>query len=335
MKFVERASRISIKTRKTKKRIEEEIFGVLGDENMFRLSGHNSEIRGGIFTSKAFVDKFGDNIPKGHSTLTFSKSGNIGPIETSEEVEVKIIGISIYWMIRNKRFVKHIPFAWLFGNSEHLKNIKPIFQAENAFYSFLFGRLYDFLTKGYETPLTPDIRRKVAQTHLNLIKKVEEEFKKELTATEVDEQVFQNLLNKYKFFIHLGAKLIESQPVLKGKIVRKPDFCIILSETEKIYVEIEPAFSKAFQGSALSKRLEDALEQVSDWKKILLSNDSEQDKIRYIIIIGLLSDHTNEEKKHLEQFNKNQKDLVVLTYDYILKNIEKMKDEVQTKLSSI
>ena len=50
-------------------------------------------------------------------------------------------------------------------------------------------------------------------------------------------------------------------------------------------------------------------------------------------MIGLLKDHTSEEKKCLDQFNKNQKDLVVLTYDHILKNIEEMKTAVQTKLS--
>ena len=161
----ERGSRISMKTRKTGKRIEEEIFGVLGDENMFGFKGHHSEFRGAILTTKAFVDKFGDSIPKGGTTYSFDKSGKIGPFETVKETEVKIIDTSIYWLIRNKRFVKHIHFVWLFGNSEHLKNIDPAIEAENNYYSFLFGRLYEFLTKGYEILPNPEIRRKVAQTY--------------------------------------------------------------------------------------------------------------------------------------------------------------------------
>lgn len=330
--YRERASRFSIKIRKTKSRIEQEIFGVLGQENMLRFSGHDTELRGGILTCKDFVEKYNQELPKGPSTLIFSKPGNTGPIEIGKEAEVKIINVSIYWMVRNRRCVKHIPFTWLFGNASYLNKIDPFLHSESDFYSSLFGSLYEIITRGYEERFDKGTRSKVLQTYIKLIEKVNSEFKKRLVVTRADEYVFQQLLTKYKFFLHPGAMLIESQPTLRGKVSRRPDFHVLVSRNEHIYVEIEPPFCKPFEESKLSNRLEGALRQVSEWKEILIQQVTGEESVRYTIIIGLFDDLSKEEKETLKAFNKTQEDLTIVTWDWVLENIDKIKREMMIKL---
>jgi len=331
--YRERGSRFSIKPRKTKKRVEQELFGVLGSKNMFRLNGHNNSLRGLVLTCKDFVEKYGNELPKRGGRLSFSKCLHSGPIEIGREAETKIINCSIYWMIGKRRYVNHIPFAWLFGHTSYLDKVDPVLHSDSDFYSSLFGRLYEIITQGYEKPVDDNTRLKVLETYTKLIEGVENEFKKGITTTRADEFDFQRLLVKHKFFLYPRAKIIESQPILRGKVLRKPDFHVQVSKKEHIYVEIEPPFCKPFEGTKQSRRLRGALKQVLDWKKILVQQIAEGETIRYVVIIGFLDDLNNEEKKSLQAFNKTQEDLVVVTWNWILENIKIVKREMKRKLA--
>jgi hypothetical protein len=322
----EKASRFSVKTKRLEGRIEQEIFGILGHENLFNIMGGGAEFINLIFTCKDFVEKYEHELPKG-AILNFSRTGIIGPIEIGENAEVKIINCSIYWMIGNRRYVKHIPFAWLFGNIGYINRINPFLHAESDFYSSLFGALYEIITSGYEKFFDKDLRIRVLDFYKNLLEKVEEEFRKELSQTQADEAVFQQLLTRYKFFLYPGALLIESQPHLYGKTLkRRLDFHIQISGKEHIYVEIEPPFYKPFEGLKPSRRLKEALNQVEEWKTIL--NQPAIKENRYMIIIGRLIDLNKDEKEMLYAFNKKHKDMVLVTWDIFLENIDKLKREI-------
>jgi hypothetical protein len=326
----EKASRFSIKMKRVGGRIEQEMFGILGRDNMFRITGSNTELRSIILTCESFVEKYKHELPKG-AILIFSRSDIIGPIEIGDDAEVKIINCSIYWMIGNRRYVKRIPFAWLFGNVSYINRIDPLFHAESDFYSSLFGSLYEIVTQGYEKLVDKNIRMKVLEFYKKLLEDVEEEFRSALSITQADEAVFQQLLTRYKFFLYPGAILIESQPQLYGKTLkRRPDFHIEISENEHIYVEIEPPFYKPFEDLKLSSRLRGALEQVEEWKKILTQQVTGEN--RYMIIIGRLNDLNEEEKEMLRVFNEEHKDLVVVTWDLVLENIGKIKREIISKI---
>lgn len=331
--YRERASRFSMKTRKTRRRVEQEIFGVLGHSNMFKIDGHDTEIRGGILTCKDFTEKYGHELPKGPSILRFSKCAGVGPLEIGEEAEVKVINCGIYWMVGNKRFVKTVPFAWLFGNAGYLSRVAPILHSESDFYSSLFGRLYEIVTRGYEEIVDEKTQSKVFEIYIKLIERVESEFKQQIAVTQADEYVFQQLLTRYKFFLHPGAMLIESQPTLRGKVSRKPDFHIQVTKNESIYVEIEPPFHTPFQDSKLSGRLRGALEQVSEWKEILNQQATGEERIRYMIMIGRSDDLNRVEKETLQAFNKTQEDLTVVTWNWVLESIYRIKHVVTSKLS--
>jgi hypothetical protein len=138
-------------------------------------------------------------------------------------------------------------------------------------------------------------------------------------------------LTKYKFFLSPGALSIEGQPVLNGTVLRKPDFYIKKRDGKTIYVEIEPPFCKPFEGSKTSTRLDGALKQIVDWKDILSRSDNGEN-ISYLIIIGLFDDLNTDEKGFLEAFNRTQKDLTLVTWDWLLQNISEAKEFVKKKL---
>jgi hypothetical protein len=295
---------------------------------MFKVTGKNTEIRECVLTCREFNEKYNYKLPKNVSTLMFMKLGSTGPIEVENEAEVKIIDCSIYWIVKGKPYVKHIPFAWIFGNVSYFSEIDPIASAESDFYSSLFGRLYEIFTKNYEY-ISKNVRLEVLNFYIELINCVKNEFKKSLVDTQTDEYTFQRLLNKYKFFLHPGAMMIESQPKLSGEVTRKPDFHIQLNENEHYYVEIEPPFYKPFNGVKQSQRLKEALSQVIEWKKILDSQAREGKNTHYLILIGHSTDLTEEEKEALKAFNESHKDLIVKTWDLILSNINGFQQKVQ------
>ena len=336
----EKASRLSIKgPKRTKALIEEEIFGIFGQENMFRIDG-KTQMSGVVLTCKDFSERYSHLLPQASSVLIFFKNGYVGPLEVGENAELKLIDIGIYWLIKGKgKFIKKIPFAWIFGNKDLLLRIDSLTQADSDFYNSLFSRIYYIITDGYETIIKgremlvdKNVILKVVNFYTELIKKVKEEFNETLSLTEADEYIFQKLLEKYNFFLYPSSNsLIESQPRLQGEITRKPDFCIHVGGKQDIYVEIEPPFHKPFRGHSPTYRLKEALNQVSEWQDIL-ERKGVQKRISYLIIIGLMRDLTREEREALLRFNKSRKDLTVVTWDYVIENINIVENEVRRLL---
>ena len=66
----EKASRLSIKPKRTKALIEEEIFGTFGQENMFRIDG-KTQMSGMVLTCKDFSERYPHLLPQASSVLIF------------------------------------------------------------------------------------------------------------------------------------------------------------------------------------------------------------------------------------------------------------------------
>jgi hypothetical protein len=324
----QKASRLSVKIKTTSLRVEQEIFGVLGKVTMFRIDGHHTEIRGGVLTCQDFTEKYGHELPKEQTILNFYTCNDTSPIEIGPEAECKVVDCRIFWIIRNRRCVRRILFAWLFGNNAVLAKIDPLVHSESDFYSFLFGRLYQIMTVGYERPVSREMQTKVAKVCADLIERVKLRFREHLVLTKGDEFVFQQLLTIYKFFLYPKAQIIESQPTLFKKVTRKPDFHVQVNQKEHIYVEIEPPFCKPFDGSRQTQRLSDALKQVEEWKEILSAQSNAGQTIRYLVIIGLRDDLESVERNAMEEFNSAQRDLTVVTWDWILQNINHVRQQM-------
>jgi Domain of unknown function (DUF4263) len=211
-----------------------------------------------------------------------------------------------------------------------IDSINPIVYAEEDFFDILLGKLQKIVSTEFRIE-DRNTYIKVIKFYIRLIEKIENEVSESIIVTESDEQVFQRLLNKYKYFLNPAAKSIKGQYIIKGQIItaKKPDFRIDLG-MEEIYVEIEPPFYKPFENQRISASLQGALNQISDWKQI--NSNMTSKSIRYIIVIGLNLRLKKEEQDNLEQFNKAQSDLEVVTWDWILENIKHVKEELKKRL---
>jgi hypothetical protein len=243
--------------------------------------------------------------------------------------DIRFIDFKISGIIKeNKPFVKNIPFAWV-AEKSMIDSVNPIVYAEEDFFDILLGKLQKIVSTEFRFE-DRNTYIKVIKFYIRLIEKIENEVSESIIVTE-SEQVFQQLLNKYKYFLNPAAKSIKGQYIIKGQIItaRKPDFRIDLG-MEEIYVEIEPPFYKPFENQRISSRLQGALNQISDWKQI--NSNMTSKSIRYIIVIGLNLRLKKEEQDNLEQFNKAQSDLEVVTWDWILENIKHLKEELKKRL---
>lgn len=327
----DRARRFSMKTRNTSYAVENMVFGTLGDSNLY-TSGGDSQLENLVFTNSLFKKRYHKELPNNASVLEFSAPGNTGPIQVTKDGRVKVINCSIFWSkSNNQKFVKHIPFAWIFGNEKFIHEIDSFIQSESDFYSSIFGRLWEIVSDGYRK-FDNDTKMKVYAYYLKLLEEIENEVRMQLLITQGDEHIFQKLTTRYKFFLLPKAKLIESQPVLSSEIQRKPDFFIVDANDESIYLEIEPPFYKPFIGSKRSARLKMALAQIDEWRMIFSKDSSDKTKKRFIIMIGLSSNLSVEEKNSLEEFNKTQKDLQLATWDYLLDNIARTRKQMNNSL---
>jgi hypothetical protein len=244
--------------------------------------------------------------------------------------DIRFIDFKISGIIKeNKPFVKNIPFAWV-AEKSMIDSINPIVYAEEDFFDILLGKLQKIVSTEFRIE-DRNTYIKVIKFYIRLIEKIENEVSESIIVTESDEQVFQRLLNKYKYFLNPAAKSIKGQYIIKGQIItaKKPDFRIDLG-MEEIYVEIEPPFYKPFENQRISASLQGALNQISDWKQI--NSNMTSKSIRYIIVIGLNLRLKKEEQDNLEQFNKAQSDLEVVTWDWILENIKHVKEELKKRL---
>lgn len=158
--------------------------------------------------------------------MLFSTPGRTGPIQITKDGSVKVIHCSVFWSKgNNQKFVKHIPFAWIFGKEKYIHEIDSFIQSESDFYSSIFNRLWAIINEDHRK-FDNDTKTKVYTYYLKLLEEIENEVRMQLLVTQGDEHIFQKLTARYKFFLLPKAKQIESQPVLSSEIKRKPDFLL-------------------------------------------------------------------------------------------------------------
>ena len=126
----------------------------------------------------------------------------------------------------------------------------------------------------------------------------------------------------------LDLKIRSLRTISEGKLLTEARKVGVL--TPFVY-EIDPNNYSITMDFINGPRLKEALNQVSEWQDILERKDI-QKRISYLIIIGLTRDLTREEREALLKFNKSRKDLTVVTWDYIIENINKVENEVRRLL---
>lgn len=71
---------------------------------------------------------------------------------------------------------------------------------------------------------------------------------------------------------------------------------------------------------------------MDEWKTIILKNNSDKAKKKFLVMIGLSSNLSDEEKESLVEFNKSQKDILLVTWNYLLDNIIGMREQMNNIL---
>lgn len=313
-----RSSRTSIKPKEDLQRIESVLLGKLGKQNLLFIQGRNTVLRDIVLTHADFASRFPHKLPDG-SVLNFGMSGNIGPMEVAEEADVKLVDVRVCWLIDGKPFVKDIPFAWLLGKADLLDRGDASAIAEGDFYTSLFSSVQYLVTQGYKK-LGPDTKRKALELYSALLSRVEEQLRNSFRLTGADERTFHQVLEKYRFFICPQATSIESEVTIDNHRV---DFLVRVGSHDIILLEIEPAHSKPFIGCSSSSRLEGALQQVTSWKEGSKKREEFLGKhVSFWILIGLLEDMTEDEKTCLERFNRDTRDVAILTYDHMIQSVQ-------------
>ena len=313
-----RSSRISIKSRETTERVESLVIGKLGGRNLLSIQGRDTVLRGLVFTNADFAARFPHKIPD-RDVLPFGPSGDVGPIEVAEEADVKLVDVSVCWLVDGKPSVKHIPFAWLLGKADLLDDDDPSVTADSDFYLSLFGSVHYLVTQGHEK-LGPDTKRKVFEVYSEFLSRIEKDLAASFRLTETDERTFHQVLERYRFFICPQAVSIESEVPIGNY---RADFLIRSGIDEITLVEIEPAHSKPFTGRSASVRLQGALGQVANWKEASEKKAEFFGKhVTFWVLIGLLEDMTEDERACLQMFNRDTRDVAILTYDHIVQNVQ-------------
>jgi hypothetical protein len=119
--------------------------------------------------------------------------------------DIRFIDFKISGIIKeNKPFVKNIPFAWVVERSL-IDSVNPIVYAEEDFFDILLGKLQKIVSTEFRFE-DRNTYIKVIKFYMRLIEKIENEVSESIIVTE-SEQVFQQLLNKYKYFLNPAPNL--------------------------------------------------------------------------------------------------------------------------------
>jgi hypothetical protein len=129
-----------------------------------------------------------------------------------------------------------------------------------------------------------------------------------------------------------SARSIDIKLGLTGG-TQKTDYVITMQDESIVFVELERPHDKLFVDGQPSARLKHARDsQVAQWKRLIPKMERFKGKqVRFLIVIGLASRLSAEEKRLLEEANRLSSDTKIVTYDMLLDNIGKM----QLKLNQL
>jgi hypothetical protein len=322
--YRERGSKTSINKKVISHLVEKQICGVYGTNNLFNVEG-KAQFTNLVFANHDFQLRYGSELQANASTLVNSQINNTGVMKVGKNGNCKIVNCRVAWLKGKEKVVKNIIFAWIFGNLEPALSLDPAKEAEYEFYSCLFSKLSEIITQGFSI-FDANLRVKIRAYYVDLLNRIDSEFRQQLTLTSGDEYVFQQILDKYQYFLYPSARTIESQFFLKSTESKRPDYRIVLNENQYIYVEIEPPYYDLFELNKPSRRLQMALEQIQDWRNIISQNEEYGRNPSFLIIIGLNAKLHPGELELLNRFNSAESDLTVVTWDYILENLKSIRD---------
>lgn len=255
---------------------------------------------------------------------TLEQWSSDGPILPLDEGEISIGKTGFKVGLANATFVNcqindltipYAEFAWLkYGDSENQVTIE---RAILDFHLTILGVQFqqDRSTSGQAT----------SEATISRLDKIAEDFEL-LLDQELKEEQLQQFLKDHPFLLHPAAEAIPKKKLGEDFIT---DFVLVASTAQGptyFLVELERAtHSVLTKELTLASPVNHAIKQTRDWDVWLEKNKAYlQGKLpgfetpQYIIIIGRGHDFDEEQKMYLRSYNREWKNLKLLTYDDVL-----------------
>jgi len=186
---------------------------------------------------------------------------------------------------------------------------------------------------GLLTPTTPEESwmpgRLSGETTIERLQEIAQQFH-ELLQGDQQEEALQRFLKEHPFVVHQSAECIPKQRLGEDFVT---DFVLIATTTQGptyMLVELErashPVLTKDF---TLASPVGHAIKQTRDWDVWLEKNKAYvQNKLpgfetpRYLIVIGRSAGFTEDQKAYMRSYNREWKNLELLTYDDVLSRFQ-------------
>jgi hypothetical protein len=237
---------------------------------------------------------------------------------------VKLVDVGIAYVKNGQRIVRRIGFLWLIGTST-----KEYYTKEMAIQHATLE------TRRYLDALIPKIP-------VTILVKALQEFEELLHEEDIDEPEMQEFLKDHPYFLWMGYESVESKPRLSEDLV--PDFIIKTPGGEYIIVELESPKKRLFTSGKFipeHKHLKDAKAQIEGYLNYIRNNieymrswrysDMKAEKVHGLLIIGLSTSLTSEERDRLKQLNAELKNYEVRTYDELADRLKQFLENLGVK----
>jgi len=252
----------------------------------------------------------------------WGRNGLVVPLETGE-VSLARIGlisgvanISLYDCSVNELHIPYAEFAHLrYGEEAKLPSV------ESAVLDFQLAVLA-LQAQQTTTPPQPSVTSKEVTA---ILRRLAQEFET-LLDTEGREEELQAFLKQHPFILHPSAECIPKQKLGEDFVT---DFVLVETRMQGpryVLVELERASHPLLtEKLILSGPVNQAIKQTRDWDVWLEQNKAYvQNKLpgfetpSYLVIIGRAKNLTDQARSYLRSYNRNWKDIELLTYDDLL-----------------
>jgi hypothetical protein len=291
-------------------RVEDFVLPLIsGYENgFFEITGNDNIIDNLNLITDEFFAKYKE-VVKTLSKAVNLLGRNIGWFVRVKGGDVKLIDVSIACITNGKDILKKIRFLWIIGT-----NSADFFSTDIAkHHATQDARRY--LTR--LIPKTPiPLLIESIEYYLQLVRR------KEVT----EEEILKFLLN-HPFILALDVDQLMYKPRLSEKYM--PDFIIKTSTDRFLVIEIElPQIRLFTKQMDETKELRRARTQMEEYLGFIRNNvlylkskypKLSVEKLQGLIVVGLDSISSKEEKQRLEQLNYSLKDYQVKTFDELAK----------------
>jgi hypothetical protein len=219
--------------------------------------------------------------------------------------DIKLINIGIACRIDGKDILKKIKFLWIIGTNN------AEFFSENVAKHNATQDVQRYLT------------RLISKIPISLLMESIEYYNQLVHKKEITEEEILKFLLNHPFMLSLDIEQLLYKPKLSEEYI--PDFIIKTSKKRFLVVEVEHPQARLFTKQMYeTKELRKARTQMENYLSFIRNNilylkskypELSVENLQGLIVIGLDSTLTEEEKQRLSQLNYTLKDYQVKTFD--------------------